>query len=203
MNLLAHIYLSGDNELMKIGNFMGDYVKGKRYMNYREPIKKGILLHRSIDEFTDHHRRPKKVKKLLRPVYHKYSGIVLDIFYDHFLTTNWQNFSEISLEQFVEDFHRILRKWFQILPFPVQSFVPRMIERRRLLSYGEMEGVETALKIMSQHTTLPDKTDHAMNILRDHYSIFMDNFFLFFPKLIEHVKKHYGIDLRYSLNSSK
>ena len=203
MNLLAHIYLSGENDLVKIGNFMGDYVKGKRYLNYREPIRKGILLHRSIDDFTDHHRRPRKVKKLLRPIYHKYSGIVLDIFYDHFLTISWENFSDIPLEKFVEDFHQILRERFQMLPAPVQSFVPRMIERKRLLSYGELQGVETALKIMSQHTSLPNKTDNAMNILQDHYKLFRDNFFVFFPQLIEHVRKHYSIDLRYSLNSSE
>lgn len=203
MNLLAHIYLSGESDLVKIGNFMGDYVKGKRYLYYRGPIRKGILLHRSIDDFTDHHGRPKKVKKLLRPVYHKYSGIVLDIFYDHFLTTNWQNFSEVPLEAFVEDFHQILRNRFQILPASVQSFVPRMIERRRLLSYGEFEGIRTALQIMSQHTSLPAKTEYAMDILHEHYERFTDNFFLFFPQLIEHVKKHYNIDLHYSLNSSK
>ena len=203
MNLLAHIYLSGESDLVKVGNFMGDYVKGKRYLYYREPIRKGILLHRSIDDFTDHHRRPKKVKKLLRPAYHKYSGIVLDIFYDHFLTTNWQNFSEVPLEKFVEDFHQILRNRFQILPASVQSFVPRMIERRRLLSYGEFEGIRTALQMMSKHTSLPAKTEYAMGILHEHYERFMDNFFIFFPQLIEHVRKHYNIDLRYTLNSSK
>ncbi|MBS3768925.1 MAG: ACP phosphodiesterase [Bacteroidales bacterium] len=203
MNLLAHIYLSGEDDLVKIGNFMGDYVKGKRYLDYREPLQKGILLHRAIDSFTDHHSRPKKVKKLLRPIYHKYSGIVVDIFYDHFLTTNWSQFSATSLEAFVEHFHQVLRNKFQILPAPVQSFVPRMIERKRLLSYGEMEGVKKALKIMAQHTSLPDKTDDAMNILSEHYKIFNNNFFLFFPQLIEHVKKQYGISICYSCNSGK
>ncbi|MCF8335795.1 MAG: ACP phosphodiesterase [Bacteroidales bacterium] len=199
---MAHIYLSGDEELVKIGNFMGDYVKGKRYLNYRKPLQKGILLHRSIDGFTDHHKTPKMVKKLLRPRYHKYSGIVLDIFYDHFLTTNWHDFSNIPLNQFVEDFHNLLWDKFQILPAPVQSFVPTMIKRKRLLSYGEMEGVRKSLKIMSQYTSLPDETDYAMNILSDHYDIFSGNFFEFFPKLIEHVRKHYGIELCYSLNSN-
>lgn len=203
MNILAHIYLSGNDDLVKIGNFIGDYIKGRRYLNYREPIQKGILLHRSIDSFTDHHRKPKKVKKLLRPGYHKYSGIVVDIFYDHFLTVNWQEFSHIPLTRFVEDFHQVLRNKFQILPAPVQSFVPRMIESKRLLSYGEMEGVRKALKVMARYTSLPDETDYAMRILSEHYDHFADNFFSFFPQLIEHVKKHYGIDLRYSLKSSK
>ena len=197
MNLLAHIYLSGENDLVKIGNFIGDYVKGKTYLNYREPIQKGILLHRSIDGFTDHHKKPKKVKKLLRPVYHKYSGIVVDIFYDHFLTIHWNKFSDIPLNQFVEAFHQVLKIKFQILPAPVQSFVPRMIERKRLLSYGEMEGVKKALKIMAQHTSLPNETDYAMNILYDYYDLCNNNFFEFFPMLIEHVKKNHGIDLRY------
>lgn len=201
MNLLAHIYLSGDNELVKVGNFIGDYVKGKRYLNYREPIQKGILLHRNIDSFTDRHKTPRKAKKLLQPVYHKYSGIVLDVFYDHFLTLNWHQFSELSLDVFVNDFHQILRSKFQILPPPVQSFVPIMIDRKRLSSYGEMEGVGEALRIMSQHTSLPDKTDNALHILSVHYELFNQNFLLFFPELIEHVKRHFHIALRYTLNS--
>mgnify|MGYP006281894119 CR=1 FL=1 len=203
MNLLAHIYLSGDDDLIKLGNFMGDYVKGKRYLNYREPIQKGILLHRSIDSFTDHHKKPKKVKKLLRPVYHKYSGIVVDIFYDHFLTIHWEKFSNLPLGVFVEEFHQLLRNRFRILPAPVQSFVPRMIEHKRLLSYGEMEGVRRALRVMSKYTSLPNETGYAMKVLSDHYDYFSDNFFDFFPKLIEHVKKYHGIDLNYPLRSSK
>ena len=55
MNFLAHIYLSGENQGITIGNFIADGIKGNKYLSYREDLQKGILLHRSIDSFTDQH----------------------------------------------------------------------------------------------------------------------------------------------------
>jgi acyl carrier protein phosphodiesterase len=188
MNILAHIYLSGNEDMVKVGNFIGDYVKGKGYLAYRPPIIKGILLHRRIDDFTDHHSKPKKIKTLLRPYYRKYSGIVVDIFYDHFLTLHWDCYSDFDLESFVEAFHQLLREQFHILPAPVQSFVPRMIAQKRLLSYGDAAGVCHALKIMAKHTSLPDKSEEAIGVLLDHYDEIAGNFDAFFPKLIEYLR---------------
>ena len=193
MNLLAHIYLSGDEDLIKIGNFIGDYVKGKQYKDYTPLLQKGILLHRGIDQFTDHHTLPKEIKRLLRPSYHKHAGIVVDIFYDHFLTKHWENFSDIPLHQFIQAFHQTLRIHFKILPASVQSFVPRMIEHKRLLSYGDKEGVRKALQIMAEHTSLPDNDDYAISILTHYYKTIYENFLNFFPQLIEYVKKKISV----------
>jgi len=127
----------------------------------------------------------------------------VDIFYDHFLAVNWDDFSDVPLHTFVEAFHQILLHKFQILPSSVQSFVPLMIERKRLLSYGEMSGVKHALNIMSQSTSLPEKTDYAMDVLFKHYEDIGNNFFEFFPQLIEHVRKGFGIDFHYTLYSDR
>ena len=96
MNFLAHIYLSGNNDLLKIGNFMADSIRGNSYENYPEEIKKGILLHRSIDSFTDMHPVYRKSKHRLHEKYGHYSGVIMDIFYDHFLAKNWANCSRRS-----------------------------------------------------------------------------------------------------------
>ena len=92
MNFLAHIYLSGDSRELLIGNFIGDYVKGKDYEKYPPAIQDGILLHRKIDWFTDDHSITKKAKKLVRGQYGLYAGIVIDIFYDHYLSANWDQY---------------------------------------------------------------------------------------------------------------
>ncbi|MCF6183790.1 MAG: ACP phosphodiesterase [Bacteroidales bacterium] len=101
MNFLAHIFLSGDNEAVKFGNFTGDWVKGKSYNNFPREIQKGILLHRKIDSYTDSHNTVKKSILKIRPAYGKYSGVVTDILYDHFLAQNWQIYSESSLKDYV------------------------------------------------------------------------------------------------------
>ena len=103
MNFLAHIYLSGDNDLLKIGNFMADSIRGNSYENYPDEIKKGILLHRSIDSFTDMHPVYRKSKHRLHEKYGHYSGVIMDIFYDHFLAKNWANYSNKKLEEYAEN----------------------------------------------------------------------------------------------------
>ncbi|HEY5975737.1 MAG TPA: DUF479 domain-containing protein, partial [Geobacteraceae bacterium] len=50
MNFLFHLYLSGDDPELMVGNLMGDFVKG-RLMPGRFPIgiERGLVLHRAID----------------------------------------------------------------------------------------------------------------------------------------------------------
>ncbi len=197
MNLLAHIYLSGQDDQVRIGNFIGDYVKGRKYRRYSPAIKKGILLHRSIDTFTDHHVVPLKVKKLLRPYYHKHAGIVVDVFYDHFLANNWSYYSQSNLADYIGHFYRILEDNFDRLPASVQRFVPVMIRKNRILSYRWMSGIEEALQVMARHTSLPEKTPYAMQVLNDHYDLINRNFQAFFPQIINHVVDGYRVDIEY------
>ena len=88
MNYLAHIYLSGDRELIRIGNFIADHIKGKKYQAFSQGIQKGILLHRQIDSFTDNHEIVRKSKRRLHERYGLYRGVIIDIFYDHYLAKN-------------------------------------------------------------------------------------------------------------------
>ena len=115
MNFLAHQYLSGSNEGLRIGNFIGDFVKGNKWQNYPEPIQQGILLHRSIDDFTDHNIFVKQSMNILKPTLGRYSGIANDIFFDHFLAKQWSEFSDINLELFVRETYIIMNKNLSIL----------------------------------------------------------------------------------------
>ena len=98
MNYLGHIFLSGKNEQLLVGNFIGDYVKGKQYLHYPEEIRKGILLHRAIDDFTDRNAHWMNVRELFRPIYKRYAGVVADVVIDHFLAKNWSHFSDEQLD---------------------------------------------------------------------------------------------------------
>jgi acyl carrier protein phosphodiesterase len=201
MNFLAHIYLSGDHDHIKIGNFIGDYVKGKKYLEYPVNIQKGILLHRGIDDYTDKSEIPREVATYLKPYYRRYAGILVDLFYDHFLAKNWSVFSDTNLEHFINQFYRLLQANYDILPKRVQNFLPHMIYHNRLLSYSRIEGIRHALEIMTRNTSLPDETTEALRVLENYYDIFNDNFMEFFPQLIDHIRKQYFIDLQYSFNS--
>jgi acyl carrier protein phosphodiesterase len=169
MNFLGHIYLSGDDDQLIIGNFIADCVKGKKYLDYPEGIQKGILLHRTIDSFTDNNIYIQQIKTLLRPTYKLYSGVVTDLFVDHYLAANWLNFSEKPLKEYSEEVYKIFQLNYEILPAKIQGFLSNLIERNRLLSYSEISGVEEALMIMAYKTSLPGKSAEAIKILRGNY----------------------------------
>ena len=121
MNYLAHLYLSGDSDEVLLGNFIGDYVKGQKYLHYSDDVQKGILLHRAIDSYTDSHPLVKEVAGFFRPEYGRYAGIVTDVILDHFLACYWRDYSPYSLRQFAKHVHAVLLSNFFQLPTRVRN----------------------------------------------------------------------------------
>jgi len=77
MNFLGHFYLSQDDPELIVGNFIADYVKGKKYQDYPSGISKGIMMHRNIDHFTDSHHLVRNGRKRLFDKYRHYSGVII------------------------------------------------------------------------------------------------------------------------------
>ncbi len=189
MNFLAHIYLSNEIDELKIGNFIADSVKGKSYLKYPEIIQKGIILHRGIDSYTDSHEVVRKSTHRLFPYYSHYSGIIVDIFYDHFLAANWKEFypSE-NLKNYTEDFYELLENNRKLLPKRVQNFMDFMIADNWLLSYADVEGIQQVLNGMNRRTGRKSNMHLATAQLQEFYSEFENEFRLFFPDLIAYSK---------------
>jgi len=186
MNFLAHIYLSGDNDLLKIGNFMADGIHGKHYENFPLEIQKGIILHREIDTFTDAHPIFRQSTKRLHPNYHHYSGIIVDIFYDHFLAKNWINYSTESLENFTDRFYQSLRDNYDVLNEKTQKMVPYLIQQNWLMSYQSIEGIAIILEKMDNRMKRDSNMRHSVTELKSFYPEFEKEFTLFFKELIVH-----------------
>jgi len=184
MNFLAHIYLSGDEEEVIIGNFIADGIKGKRYEKYPPQIAKGILLHRGIDTFTDSHPIVHQSTARLHKNYSHYSGVIVDILYDHFLAKNWNKYSEVPLDEYVQDFYKLLRKNFTMLPPRIQKMMPYMIADNWLLSYATVEGISKILVQMNVRTKGVSKMNLAVKELEEYYNEFEAEFTSFFEELI-------------------
>jgi acyl carrier protein phosphodiesterase len=186
MNFLAHIYLSGDNDLMKIGNFMADGIHGKHFDTFPIEIQKGIILHRSIDTFTDAHPIFRQSTKRLHANYHHYSGIIVDIFYDHFLAKNWSNYSDEKLDHFAERFYQSLRDNHDSLTLKTQKMMPYMINHDWLSSYQNIESIESVLAKMDTRMKYESNMRFSVAELRTFYSDFESEFTAFFKELIVH-----------------
>ena len=190
MNYLAHIYLSGDDEDLMIGNFMADGIKGKRYLEFPERISKGILLHRFIDDFTDHHPICTETKVLLRPKYHKLSPILSDIFYDHFLAKRWSNYHEKPLRQFVDEFYQTMQsRWDELTP-RIQQMMPYMMHYDWLYNYQFKEGMENVLMGMSKRVRQGEILREGWIDLEKNYAAMEDQFTRFFRTLEKAVADH-------------
>ncbi len=183
MNFLAHIYLSGNNDLIKIGNFMADGIKGKDYLNFPEEVKNGILLHRQIDSFTDAHSVYRKSKHRLHEKYGHYSGVIMDILYDHFLAKNWNLYSDVALEQYVATFYKSLQTNYELLTEKTKSIVPVMTANNWLVSYKSLKGIESILKQMDYRTKHRAKMHEAVQELNTFYNDFESEFTQFFSEL--------------------
>jgi acyl carrier protein phosphodiesterase len=181
---------------VKVGNFIGDWIKGNDYKNYPADIQKGILMHRSIDSFTDNHPIARLSKNRLNDDYHKYSGIIIDIFYDHFLACNWKKYSDIELVDFTKELNNCLMANMNFLPKELHDFIPSFMRRRWLESYATLKGIEKVLQGMSRHTSLPDKTTNAIDILKTHYESLKEEFFMYFPQLVAHVEASFGVRVK-------
>jgi acyl carrier protein phosphodiesterase len=195
VNFLAHTYLSGCNEEIIVGNFMGDYVKGKNYNMFPDLVRKGILIHRDIDTFTDMHPITRKSKLRISPRYHKYAGIIIDIFYDHFLASLWDDFSSLPLQDFVNRTYDLLKRNYKVLPDAIKMWFPTFLENNWMMAYQSVEGIELVLERMAANTSLPNHAGYAVEVLSERYDSFKNDFLEFFPLIIEFLEEKYEIEI--------
>lgn len=189
MNYLAHIYLSGDNDLVTIGNFIADGIKGKRYKKYSKDIQIGILLHRHIDTYTDAHKTVRISTKRLHEKYGHYSGVIVDILYDHFLAKNWTTYSDVPLGEYIENFYVSLETHYNILPLRIQKMMPYMLADNWLLSYASIDGISRVLDGMNRRTKNRVSMNEAVIELEAFYTEFETEFSAFFDELIASSKQ--------------
>lgn len=190
MNFLAHIYLSGNDDNIKIGNFIGDFVKGNldnaKNAQFPKPIIRGVDLHRKIDFFTDSHPIVRQSIDRLQPKYHKFSGIVIDMFYDYILATNFSRYSSIPLSTYSQSFYQLIQERKDDIPIEMGRMVNSMIKRDWLTSYSTFEGIEWSLRGIAQRLSFPSGIENATVELKNDYALYQSEFFDFFPQLITH-----------------
>lgn len=186
MNILAHFYLSGESDQIMIGNFIADFIKTKRAESFQKKICQGILLHREIDDFTNRHDQFTRSKKRLWPRHRHYSSVIVDIFYDHFLASNWEKYSTVSLEEFARNAYATMNKFEDILPEAAREVFPHIRANNWLVNYRLLDGVQQTMQGLSKRARFPSQMASAVEDLRKDYDSYGEEFKLFFPELITH-----------------
>lgn len=183
MNYLAHIFLSGANRGVQLGNFVGDAVKGSAYKKYPPEMAKGILFHRAIDDFTDHHPTVCEVVHTLHPLFGRYAGVLADIYFDYLLASRFDRFSDVSLKKFARRFYFTLAMNYCHLPVQFKRFVWHFILTDRLGKYATPEGIRNSLNIMVEYHHIGISVEEAIRYLEANENELFAKFRPFFTEL--------------------
>lgn len=186
MNFMAHLYLSGDNDEVKTGNFLGDFCTSREIQQLPDQMQKGIILHREIDAFTDSSEEFAQLVAMLRPTQGKYSPVVADIVWDHFLASSEYYFQEGELESFAAACYRTLLMHKAYLPPKAKRFLTFAVEVDVFTAYASMSGVQKVFIGMSRRASFQNNMANAAIDLEINYNEFEVLFHTFFPKLIAH-----------------
>ncbi len=182
MNYLFHLYLSDRTSEGLLGNLMGDFVKGRLDLRYEAGIRQGIMLHRKVDSFAATHAVIRRSRNRIDPSYRHYRGILVDIFYDHFLALNWDRYSDIPLNRFARHVYQTLEEHQALLPEGLQRVSARMISHNWLESYRQVDTVGIVLERMSGRLSRPNPLASGIDELHRHYSGLEADFEEFLPE---------------------
>lgn len=195
MNWLAHLFLSESNVESRLGNLLADIVKGadRQILNFQ--IQRGIECHQVIDKFTDNHIVVQRSKERIDSNYRRFSGVLVDIFYDHFLAKNWSDYSNITLDEFTAEIYESFQAYQGQIPAIVSAVINRVATEDWLGSYRSVVGVENTLarisKRISRKLNRSFILTDAISELTTHYDAFEQDFQEFFPELFSHVQNWY------------
>ena len=185
MNYLGHLFLSGSDEKILLGNFLGDHVSNKTLHLYDSSILKGIELHREIDLFTDSHPISQELRAMLFDQYRHRSRVILDLFYDHFLAADFCDFQSVSLLDYINKVSDILHKQLHLMPDSAKHYFMAMRKNGWLEGYNSIDGIRLVLNQMSRRKNI-DSMGSSVEFLEKHYPHFRTETHAFLHQVIDH-----------------
>jgi acyl carrier protein phosphodiesterase len=189
MNYLAHLYLSEPTEDAWLGSLLGDFVKGPLTGRYNADITRAIALHRKIDSFTDAHPVVVQSKSRISPARRRYAGIMVDMFYDHFLAKHWREFKDEPLGEFAARVYAMLDRRHAMLPERLRQIAPIMAQRNWLGSYVDVASVHAALDHMGHRLKRENRLQGSGDELVEHYRGLEADFRAFMPQALQFAGK--------------
>lgn len=189
MNYLMHLYLSEAAPESLAGNMMGDFVKGRLDERYPPGIRRGIELHRRIDSFASENSRFIRSKRRIDPSFGHFRGVLVDIFYDHFLARHWEEYAVTPFREYVRQCSAILAAHATAMPERLQQLLPRIFSDDWVLTYHRRDGIAAVLERMAKRVSRPNRLAAGIGELDLHYDGLLEDFRLFLPEIAEYVRQ--------------
>lgn len=195
MNYLAHVFLSHESPDAIVGAMLGDFVKGRAIDGWSDDVRAAILLHRAIDRFTDRHPLTFASRALVSEERRRFAGILVDVFYDHFLARHWQRFHPLPLARFTQTVYDALLPRRSGFPERLQRILPWMMRDDWLASYANVASIDAALRGLARRFRYSERAAglaNGVSELEENYDALERNFLAFVPLLQEFVERGIG-----------
>lgn len=192
MNWLAHTLLSEDDVEFQLGNLLADIVRGASRESLGQQFLLGTARHKAIDAFTDAHPIVRRSRARLSAAHRRFSGVIMDVYYDHLLAAHWNEYADMSLDRFTADFYTAVNRASLPLPSEAQRVLERIASHDLLGSYRQLQGVERSLRRISTglqarwHKSF--ELEAAVIELEAQRDAYERDFAEFFPQLQRHVQ---------------
>ena len=184
MNFLAHVFLGRAQPSAIVGQLCGDFVRGSRLEGFSAAVQAAIRHHRSIDSYTDQHDTNIAARALFAAPHRRFAGIIIDVAYDHFLALDWDTYSDMPLEQYVDLVHESLASHDAMLPDNLRRFAPILRSEKILQNNKHRSHIELTLWRLSQRRQSMQPLATAAPFLWQNEAALKRGFDTFFPELI-------------------
>ena len=187
LNYLAHLLLSGNDADLMVGNYIADGVKGRQVEQFSPRVRDGITVHREIDRYTDAHPVVEAMRERLRPHFRKYAGVVVDVYFDHFLALRWPDYGTGTLPEFARQAYRLLQTRQHEFPERGVMFLHYMVRNNILVGYSTIEGIDQVFRGMAHRASFESGMEAGAAVLQEDYAAVEQDFHDFFPALSQHI----------------
>jgi len=191
MNYLAHLLLADDTDASRVGNLLGDFTRGsidELAKIYPAEVVRGIQMHRAVDRFTDSHSVFKECRFLLAPERRRFAGIIVDIFFDHYLCKYWKDYHHTPLEEYCQEVYQAFEKHPEWRAGRLAEAFPFMKTQNWLLAYSTVDGIELTLQRVSCRSPRMAPVAEGILDFKAHYEEFETKFHDYMPDLLKFVR---------------
>lgn len=192
MNFLAHVFLANAQPSAIVGQLCGDFVRGSKLEGFNRPVQAAIRHHRSLDSFTDKHPVNINARTLFTAPHRRYAGIIVDVAYDYFLANDWNQYSEIPLQQYVDLVHESLASHESMLPENLKRFAPILRSEKILENNLHRSHIDLTLRRLSQRRKSMQPLATAAPSLWQNEAALKQAFDTFFPELVAFSNREAG-----------
>jgi len=187
VNYLAHLYLSPEDDLSRLGNIMGDFTRDVDRDALPTEVLAGIRMHQSVDVYTDSHPLVRELRANFSKERRRFAGVALDVVFDHFLIKHWSRYMESELDEYVNDCYNALWRQKELMPPRMETVVSWMISKDWIGTYTRLEGVGRALDGLASRLRIKHDFYGVVDEIENKYDLIEQGFLEFFPQLESHV----------------